>query len=60
MDGRTWLMDTETPSLADVSVHYVWEWMQQFRPLRYLKDLFEPASIPATTAVRRYRVCTGL
>ncbi|KAI0722226.1 hypothetical protein C8T65DRAFT_600032 [Cerioporus squamosus] len=49
-DGRTWLMDTETPSLADVSVHYVWEWMQQFRPLRYMKDLFDPASIPATAA----------
>ncbi|RPD66735.1 hypothetical protein L226DRAFT_498293 [Lentinus tigrinus ALCF2SS1-7] len=49
-DRRTWLMDTETPGLADISIHYVWEWMQQFRPLRYMQDLFDPASIPATTA----------
>ena len=48
-------MDTESPSLADISVHYVWEWMQQFRPLRYMQDLFDPSSIPATTAVRRFR-----
>ncbi|KAI0751555.1 hypothetical protein C8Q80DRAFT_1157919 [Daedaleopsis nitida] len=48
-DGREWLMDTETPSLADMSVHYVWEWMQQYRPLRHMKDLFDPAVIPATT-----------
>lgn len=50
-DGRDWLMDTETPSLADMSVHYVWEWMLEFRALRYMKDLFDPAVIPATTAV---------
>lgn len=55
-DGREWLMDTETPSLADLSVHYIWEWMQQFRPLRHLKDLFEPAVIPATAAVRPFIV----
>lgn len=55
-DGREWLMDTETPSLADLSVHYIWEWMQQFRLLRHLKDLFEPAVIPATAAVRPFIV----
>ena len=36
VDGRDWLMDTETSSLADLSVHYVWEWMLEFRPLRHL------------------------
>ena len=52
VDGRDWLMDTETPSLADLSVHYVWEWMLEFRPLRHLKDLFDPAVFPRTVAVR--------
>ncbi|KAI0368075.1 hypothetical protein BV20DRAFT_999229 [Pilatotrama ljubarskyi] len=46
-DGREWLMDTETPSLADISVHFSWAWMQQFRSLR---DLFDRAKFPASTA----------
>ncbi|KAI0723099.1 hypothetical protein C8Q76DRAFT_721570 [Earliella scabrosa] len=50
LDGREWLMDTETPSLADASVQYVWEWMQQFKPLRHMQDLFDPKTIPATVA----------
>ncbi|TBU49003.1 hypothetical protein BD309DRAFT_883205 [Dichomitus squalens] len=50
-DGREWLMDTETPSLADISVHYVWEWMLAFRPLSYLKkELFDESQFPATLA----------
>ena len=44
-------MDTEAPGLADFSVHYVWEWMLDFRPLRHMKDLFDPAVFPATVAV---------
>ncbi|EIW61458.1 uncharacterized protein TRAVEDRAFT_162670 [Trametes versicolor FP-101664 SS1] len=46
-DGREWLMDTETPSLADITVHFPWVWMQQFRALR---DLFDRARFPATIA----------
>lgn len=42
-------MDTETPSLADITVHFPWVWMQQFRALR---DLFDRARFPATIAVR--------
>ncbi|KAM5545536.1 hypothetical protein V8D89_000574 [Ganoderma adspersum] len=50
-DGREWLMDTETPGLGDISVHYVWDWMLSFRPLRYLKnELFDETKFPATLA----------
>lgn len=52
-------MDTETPSLVDVSVHYVWEWMLQFRALRHTKDLFDTATIPATTAVRFVQILSA-
>lgn len=46
-------MDTETPGLADISVHFVWDWMLSFRPLRYLKaELFDETKFPATLAVR--------
>ncbi|KAI0353460.1 hypothetical protein OH77DRAFT_1457917 [Trametes cingulata] len=46
-DGREWLFDTETPSLADISVHFSWAWMQQFRSLR---DLFDKSKFPASIA----------
>ncbi|KAI0663275.1 hypothetical protein C8Q70DRAFT_907485 [Cubamyces menziesii] len=46
-DGREWLMDTETPGLADLTVHFSWAWMQQFRSLR---DLFDRARFPASIA----------
>ncbi|KAI0830217.1 hypothetical protein BC628DRAFT_1356943 [Trametes gibbosa] len=46
-DGREWLLDTETPSLADISVHFPWAWMQQFR---WLRDLFDRAKFPASIA----------
>ncbi|KAI0637991.1 hypothetical protein C8Q77DRAFT_403635 [Trametes polyzona] len=46
-DGREWLLDTETPSLADITVHFPWAWMQQFRSLR---DLFDRAKYPASIA----------
>ncbi|PIL34616.1 hypothetical protein GSI_03395 [Ganoderma sinense ZZ0214-1] len=50
-DGREWLMDTETPGLADISVHYIWDWMLSFRPLRYIKnELLDDAKFPATLA----------
>ncbi|KAJ7030600.1 hypothetical protein C8F04DRAFT_873539, partial [Mycena alexandri] len=29
-DGRTWLFDTETPSLADIGVHFVLAWISPF------------------------------
>ena len=59
-DGREWLMDTESPGLADLSVHYVWEWMLQFRPLRHMKDLFDPTVFPATVAVSLSLALPGL
>ncbi|OSC98982.1 hypothetical protein PYCCODRAFT_1438790 [Trametes coccinea BRFM310] len=46
-DGREWLMDTETPSLADITVQFSWAWMQRFRSLR---DLFDRAKFPASVA----------
>ncbi|CDO71392.1 hypothetical protein BN946_scf184908.g150 [Trametes cinnabarina] len=46
-DGRKWLMDTETPSLADITVQFSWAWMQRFRSLR---DLFDGAKFPASIA----------
>ncbi|KAI0766701.1 hypothetical protein BD413DRAFT_150463 [Trametes elegans] len=46
-DGREWLLDTEAPGLADISVHFCWAWMQQFRSLR---DLFDRARFPASIA----------
>ncbi len=49
-------MDTETPSLADISVHYIWDWMQSFRPLRQIKqELLDEIKFPATVAVRHIR-----
>ena len=55
-DDREWLMDTETPSLADISVHYIWDWMQSFRPLRVVKQqLLDESKFPATLAVRQVR-----
>ncbi|OBZ76617.1 hypothetical protein A0H81_03728 [Grifola frondosa] len=44
-DGREWLMDTELPSLADVSVQFVYAWLQQFRSV---KEVFDPAKFPQT------------
>ncbi|KAG7096997.1 hypothetical protein E1B28_004392 [Marasmius oreades] len=29
-DGREWLFDTELPSLADVAVHFVFDWLRSF------------------------------
>ncbi|KAI0921654.1 hypothetical protein AcW1_004435 [Taiwanofungus camphoratus] len=38
-DGREWLMDTVSPSLADISAHFLYSWM---RTMRSLHDLFDP------------------
>ncbi|KAJ7129726.1 hypothetical protein C8R44DRAFT_777507 [Mycena epipterygia] len=37
-DGREWLFDTELPSLADVSVHFVYAWIKAFRGVESLFD----------------------
>jgi len=37
-DGREWLFDTELPSLADVSVHFVYAWVKTFRGVESLFD----------------------
>jgi len=29
-DGREWLFDTELPSLADISVHFIYDWIRPF------------------------------
>ncbi|KAJ7720803.1 hypothetical protein B0H16DRAFT_1896741 [Mycena metata] len=42
-DGRTWLFDTETPSLADVGVHFVLAWL---RPFPGAQSLFDAETFP--------------
>jgi len=37
-DGREWLFDTELPSLADISVHFVFAWIKSFRGVDSLFD----------------------
>ncbi|KAJ7853646.1 hypothetical protein B0H14DRAFT_3653591 [Mycena olivaceomarginata] len=42
-DGREWLFDTELPSLADVSVHFVYAWI---KPFRGVESLFDAGTFP--------------
>jgi len=42
-DGREWLFDTELPSLADVSVHFVYAWLKSFRGV---ETLFDASTFP--------------
>ncbi|KAJ7179992.1 hypothetical protein C8R43DRAFT_971342 [Mycena crocata] len=42
-DGREWLFDTELPSLADISVHFVFNWI---KPFRGLESLFDASTFP--------------
>ncbi|KAJ7498962.1 hypothetical protein FB451DRAFT_1203674 [Mycena latifolia] len=37
-DGREWLFDTELPSLADVSVHFIYNWIKPFPGVDSLLD----------------------
>ncbi|OCH88277.1 hypothetical protein OBBRIDRAFT_889230 [Obba rivulosa] len=46
-DGREWLMDTETPSLADLSAHLVFNWVRFFKALR---DVYKEHGYPRTTS----------
>jgi len=46
-DGREWLLDTETPSLADVSLHVIYSWNMYFRVLR---DLYDTNTFPKSIA----------
>ncbi|KAJ6484989.1 hypothetical protein C8R47DRAFT_1130413 [Mycena vitilis] len=42
-DGREWLFDTELPSLADISVHFVYAWAKSFRGV---ESLFDTSTFP--------------
>ncbi|RXW25296.1 hypothetical protein EST38_g587 [Candolleomyces aberdarensis] len=42
-DGRAWLLDTERPGLADISVHFTLAWIKAFKPS---KPLFDEAKFP--------------
>ncbi|KAJ7507758.1 hypothetical protein B0H11DRAFT_1968551 [Mycena galericulata] len=42
-DGREWLFDTELPSFADISVHFVYAWVKGFRGV---DSLFDAATFP--------------
>lgn len=44
-DDREWLFDTELPSLADVSVYFVYEW------LRWNKELLDAQKFPKAIQV---------
>lgn len=41
-DGREWLFDTELPSLADISVYFIYSWIQLF----WKKGLFDTQKFP--------------
>jgi len=53
-DGREWLFDTELPGLADISVHFLYSWIQPFA----LEGLFDAEGIPRvlqwTARVKQY------
>ncbi|KAG7449324.1 uncharacterized protein BT62DRAFT_945497, partial [Guyanagaster necrorhizus] len=44
-DGREWLFDTTSPSLADISLHVVYSWVKSFRRLE-TKALFDEHKFP--------------
>lgn len=47
-DGREWVLDTEGPSLADVSAHFVFSWMRVFKNV---KEIFDATVFPKSIAV---------
>ncbi|KAF8639822.1 hypothetical protein AX17_001078 [Amanita inopinata Kibby_2008] len=42
-DGRAWLLETEEPGLADISLHFIYTWAQQFPTA---KDLISEDTFP--------------
>ncbi|KAJ3571432.1 hypothetical protein NP233_g3763 [Leucocoprinus birnbaumii] len=44
-DDRQWLFDTESPSLADISVHFLLAWVNNFRGV---ESLYDEKQIPRT------------
>ncbi|KAG6814207.1 hypothetical protein H0H92_000884 [Tricholoma furcatifolium] len=46
-DGREWLFDSELPSLADITVHFVLNWVRRVG-IRPAKELFDVSKIPKT------------
>lgn len=44
-DGREWLFDTELPSFADISIHFIFNWLKGFHAARPLYDV---AALPHT------------
>ncbi|KAF9265877.1 hypothetical protein L218DRAFT_897790 [Marasmius fiardii PR-910] len=60
-DGREWLFDTTSPSLADLSVHFVYAWVkfkgfprldlgggEGFFPSKVVEELFDETKFPKT------------
>jgi hypothetical protein len=47
-DNREWLFDTELPSLADISVHFLLAWVATFRGV---ESLYDETQIPRTLKV---------
>jgi hypothetical protein len=48
-DDREWLFDTELPSLADISVHFLLAWVHSFRGV---ESLYDATQIPRTLKVK--------
>ncbi|KAF9462605.1 hypothetical protein BDZ94DRAFT_1260819 [Collybia nuda] len=44
-DGREWLFDTELPSFADISIHFIFNWLKGFKAAR---ALYDAAALPHT------------
>lgn len=47
-DDREWLFDTESPSLADISVHFLLAWVREFRGV---ESLYDTSQFPKTLKV---------
>lgn len=50
-DGREWLMDTESPSLADISAHLIFNWVRFFKALR---GVYKEHQYPNVELVQTY------
>ncbi|KAJ3559212.1 hypothetical protein NM688_g478 [Phlebia brevispora] len=46
-DDREWLLDTEQPGLADISVNFFFAWLRAFRTVR---EIYDPKVYPKTIA----------
>jgi hypothetical protein len=59
-DGREWIFDTISPSLADVSVFFVFNWIKKGENI---DDLYDKSRFPHTiqvSIVHLWNLCVSL